>query len=98
MSYLVFCTFDLKNPKSGDYETAYAELGKLGLHRVATSDAKGKVVIPTTSAMGQVSGSASSAVRDDILTKVKSAFAGKKLSSEIFVVVGDDWAWAAGST
>lgn len=98
MSYLVFCTFDLKNPKPGDYDTAYAELSKLGLSRVVTTDSKGKVIIPTTSAMGQLTGASAKEVRDDILRKVRAAFAAKRLTSEIFVVVGGDWAWAAGST
>ena len=44
MSYLVFCTFDLKNATSSDYETAYAALEKLGLQKVHKSD-KGKEVV-----------------------------------------------------
>lgn len=31
MSYLVYCTFDLKNALSKDYEKAYEELKEIGL-------------------------------------------------------------------
>jgi len=34
MSYLIFCTFDLKNASSVDYDNAYADLKALGLSKV----------------------------------------------------------------
>lgn len=38
MSYLVFCTFDLKNASSQDYHTAYSDLAALGLQKVQKAD------------------------------------------------------------
>jgi hypothetical protein len=98
MSYLVFCTFDLKNASSQDYKNAYADLEQIGLTKVQKSDKGGDVVIPTTSAMGTFNGSSSGEIRDYVRDKAKSAFAARKLKSEIFVAVGQSWAWGAAST
>jgi hypothetical protein len=38
MSYLAFCTFDLKNASSQDYKDAYADLEEIGLRKVQKSD------------------------------------------------------------
>ncbi len=98
MSYLVFCTFDLKNASSKDYENAYSDLKSLGLYKVIKSDQGSDVVIPTTSVMGEFNGNSASSVRNDLRDKIQSAFQRRGLRSEIFVVVGDDWAWGAAST
>ena len=98
MSYLVFCTFDLKNASSKDYEIAYADLKEIGLAKVKKSDNGGDIVIPTTSVIGEFNGSSAVKVRDDIRARVKSAFQARKFKSEIFVVVGGDWALGATTT
>lgn len=93
MSYLVFCTFDLKSATSTDYATAYAELEKLGLSKVAKS-----TVIPTTSVMGFFDGQEAGQVRDAMRDRISAAFSARKLKSEIFVVVGGNWAWGAANS
>lgn len=98
MSYLVFCTFDLKGASSQDYKNAYSDLAKLGLSKVQKSVKGGDVVIPTTSAMGTFDGASASQVRDDIRDRVKAAFTARKFNSEIFVAVGENWAWGAATT
>ena len=98
MSYLVFCTFDLKNATSQNYQTAYTDLAGIGLHRVQKSDGGKDVVIPTTSAMGTFTGTNAATVRDDIRNKVQAVFRARGFRSEIFVVVGGDWAWGAATT
>ena len=98
MAYLVFCTFDLKNASSQDYQNAYADLEKLGLKKVQETDGGGDVVIPTTSVMGTFNGNSAGAVRDGVRNWVKNAFSARRFKSEIFVVVGGDWAWGAGTT
>lgn len=98
MAYLVFCTFDLKGASSQDYQNAYADLEKLGLKKVQRADGGGDVVIPTTSVMGAFNGNSAGAVRDDVHNWVKSAFSARRFKSEIFLVVGGDWAWGAGTT
>jgi hypothetical protein len=98
MSYLALCTFDLKNASAQDYKNAYDDLEEIGLTKIQKSDKGGEVVIPTTSAMGTFNGSNSSEVRDHVRDKVKSAFASRKFKSEIFVVVGQNWAWGAATT
>jgi hypothetical protein len=52
MSYFVLCTFDLKSASRQDYDNAYADLEKIGLKKVVTSDQGGKAVIPTTTVAG----------------------------------------------
>lgn len=98
MSYLVYCTFDLKNASSKDYEKAYEELKGIGLTKVVKTDAGHNVVIPTTSTMGFFDGSGAGAVRDSVRNSVKKAFANRGLTSEIFIVVGGNWAWGGATT
>ena len=97
MSYLVFCTFDLKNASSQDYQNAY-DLAKIGLHKVVKADNGNDVVIPTTAVMGSMVGASSSQVSTDVRSKIQVMFNARRFKSEIFVVVGGDWAWAAGVT
>lgn len=98
MAYLVFCTFDLKGASATDYTNAYADLAALGLHKVQKSDSGSDVVIPTTSAMGTYNGLSAASVRDHVRDSVRSAFAARRFKSEMFVVVGGDWAWSATTT
>ncbi len=98
MSYYVFCTFDLKDASSDDYEGAYADLEQIGLTKVMAANDKSKVVIPTTSVAGEFDGDSATNVRDAIRERVKKAFAARGFSSEIFVVVGGNWAWGATTT
>ena len=98
MSYLTFCTFDLKQASSQDYQNAYKDLELLGLKKIIVADNGNNVVIPTTSAMGKLDGQSAGAIRDQILEKVKAAFNKRGFTSEIFVVVGGDWAWGATTT
>ena len=98
MSYLVFCTFDLKNANSQDYKNAYFDLANLGLEKVVKSDMGSDVVIPTTATMGTFNGITAPQVRSDIRDRVRAAFKARRLTSEIFVVVGADWAWGGGTT
>lgn len=98
MAYLVFCTFDLKNASARDYENAYADLAQLGLRKVIKSDQGNDVVIPTTAVMGTFQGASAVAVRDNIRDRITSAFRARRFNSEIFVVVGGDWAWGASTT
>lgn len=98
MSYLVFCTFDLKGVTSQNYSDAYADLNKIGLQKVHKGDNGTDVVIPTTAVMGQFNGSSAIVVRDDIRNRVQAAFKARGFKSEIFVVVGGDWAWGAITT
>ncbi|WP_409498295.1 hypothetical protein [Pseudomonas fragi] len=98
MSYLVYCTFDLKNASSKDYENVYADLQRIGLAKVVKADEGHHVVIPTTSTMGFFNGTSAVAVRNDVRNSVQAAFRARQLTSEIFIVVGGDWAWGAGTT
>ena len=98
MSYLVVCTFDLKNANYSDYQNAYSDLATIGLKKVVVPTGGGKVVMPTTTTVGEFNGTSAASVRDYVLGKVKAAFAARGFSSEIFVAVGGDWAWGAATT
>jgi hypothetical protein len=98
MSYLVFCTFDLKNASNQDYQNAYADLEKIGLKKVAVTNQGNKVVIPTTATMGQFDGTGAASVCTEIRNRVQNAFKARGFRSEIFVIAGGDWAWAPGTT
>lgn len=98
MSYLVFCTFDLKNASAQDYQNAYSDLEKLGLKKVVVSSQGNKVVIPTTAALGEFNGDNASTICTEIRNRIRTAFTSRRLRSESFVVVGGSWAWGAGTT
>jgi hypothetical protein len=98
MSYLVFCTFDLKNASGQDYQNAYTDLDKIGLKKVHKTDQGNNAVIPTTAAMGFFNGQKAADVCTDIRNKVQAAFKARNFKSEIFVVTGGDWAWATGAS
>jgi hypothetical protein len=98
MSYFVICTFDLKNASYQDYQTAYADLEKIGLKKVVTYGQDKKLVMPTTTTAGKFDGDSAAAVRDSVLERVKSAFSARGFTSEIFVVAAGDWAWGARTT
>jgi hypothetical protein len=98
MSYFVLCTFDLKNANRQDYDNAYADLEKFGLKKVIVGDQGGNVVIPTTTVAGTFTGANAGAVRDFVREKAKTAFAARRFVSEIFVLVGDNWAWGGATT
>lgn len=98
MSYLVFCTFDLKNATSQNYQTAYSDLAALGLRKVQKADNDNDIVIPTTSVMGTFNGTSALSVRDDMRNKIQTTFMARGFRSEIFLIVGGDWAWGAATT
>jgi hypothetical protein len=98
MPYLVFCTFDLKNGAASDYQNAYADLERIGLKKVQKGSGGSDVVIPTTAAMGEFNGASAVSARDDIRSRIANAFKARGFKSEIFVVVGGDWAWGATTT
>lgn len=98
MAYLVTCTFDLRNATSQDYQTAYADLASLGLKKAIVSSQGNQVVAPTTMTIGEFNGQNAAAVRDSVRDAVQRAFSARRFSSEIFVVVGGDWAWGVAST
>jgi hypothetical protein len=98
MSYLAFCTFDLKNANNQDYQNAYTDLHKIGLKKLVTSSDGNNVVIPTTAVMGEFNGVSAASVRDDISNQVQNAFKSRGFKSEIFVVIGADWGWGARTT
>ena len=56
---------------------------------------RGNVVIPTTSTMGEFDGESAAAVRDSLCSQIKEAFSARRFKSELFVVVGGNWAWGS---
>lgn len=98
MSYLVICTFDLKNASNQDYQNAYADLEKIGLKKVVVGTQGRNIVMPTTTTAGEFNGVSATAVRDSVLEQVRKAFVARRFSSEIFIVASGDWAWGASTT
>jgi len=98
VSYLAICTFDLSNATHQDYQTAYSALEAIGLKKVILTSDGGQVVMPTTTTTGEFNGASAVAVRDYVREQVRQALASRRLSAEIFVAVGGDWAWGAART
>ncbi|HEX8397509.1 MAG TPA: hypothetical protein VF644_08785 [Pyrinomonadaceae bacterium] len=97
MSYGVFCTFDLKNASSQDYQNAYADLEKIGLKKVVVGSNR-NVVIPTTAVLGNFNGVSTTSVRDYVLQKIAEVFKVRKLKSEVFVFIGSETTWISQTT
>ncbi|EOX4456750.1 TPA: hypothetical protein O4H68_001504 [Vibrio alginolyticus] len=93
MSYFVLCTFDLFNATSEDYESAYAELEKLGLHTVLEASSGATVDLPNTTAAGLFTGDKSSSIADDVLRLIKKRFSAQGLKYKVFISVADGYAW-----
>ena len=98
MSYLVFCTFDLKGASSQDYQNAYADLAGMGLKKVHKRGDGGEAVIPTTAAMGFFNGTSAASVVTDVRNTVLAAFRARRLKSELFLTAGADGSWIPGAT
>jgi hypothetical protein len=98
MSFFVTCTFDLKNASFEDYKAAYADLASLGLSHVVPSVQGKRIQLPTTTVAGEYNGGNAAEVRDAVASRIKAAFAERRLVSEIFVSVGDGWAWSHSTT
>lgn len=93
VSYFAVCTFDLESATDEDYENAYMDLKKLGFSREIRGDNGSTFRLPTTTTAGTIEGSSAGALRDDLVEKIKRAFAARKFKSEIFVSAGGNWAW-----
>jgi hypothetical protein len=74
MSFLVTCTFDLKNASRADYDTVYSDLEKIGLKKVVISSQGTKIVAPTPMTIGEFDGASVGDVRDNIRDRVQAAF------------------------
>lgn len=98
MSYLVFCTFDLKGASSQDYQSAYNDLENIGLKKVHKQTNGGDAVIPTTAAMGFFNGNTAGEVVVSVRNSIQKAFMARRLKSELFLVAGENWAWVSGAT
>ena len=98
MSYLVTCTFDLKDGSRLDYTNAYADLKAIGLEKTIVGSGGSDIVAPTTMTMGKFDGDSAQAVRTAVADRVEKAFKRRNFSSEIFVVACGDWAWGARTT
>jgi hypothetical protein len=98
VSYLAIRTFDLKNGSAEDYKNAYADLAKIGFRTHLTGQGGMQIQLPTTTTGGEFNGANASLLRDDLLERVRKAFAARGFTSEIFVLVGGDWAWGKNTT
>lgn len=98
MSYLVLCTFTLRDATPQDYQNAYTDLEDLGLKRMIISTEGPPILAPTSSVMGELDGAGATSVRDDVRNRVQTAFRHRGFKSEVSVVVGGDWAWGSATT
>lgn len=98
MSYFAVCSFDLKNASYDDYQNAYADLARLGLSKTLISGQGSKVLLPTTTCAGEFTGNSADEVRDRLSNGVQATFKSRGFTSEIFISVGDNWAWGHRTT
>jgi hypothetical protein len=92
MGFFVTLTFDLQGQR--DYAQAYAALAAINLVRTLTSDSGAKVTLPTTTVGGTFTGKNAATIAVDIRARARAAFRSAGLKGEIFVSVGENWAWA----
>ena len=98
MTFLVFCTFDLKSATREDYLYAYLDLATLGLHPTVKSDNGPSFKLPPAAVMGTFDGRSIEEVRTTVSRKVQGIFKGRGLNGTFFLVASTDWACAGEST
>lgn len=96
MSYLVFCTFDLKDARREDHLYFYVELAKIGLKKTVKADDGRNIDIPAQAAMGMFEGQNVNEVRSSVAKSIQRVFKDQGYSGEFFVVVSGDWACGGG--
>jgi hypothetical protein len=98
MTYLVFCTFDLKSARREDHLYLYVDLAKLGLRKSVKSDDGRSFNIPATAVMGMFDGGSVNEVRSSVVKSVQEVFKTRGYSGDFFVVVSGDWACGGGAS
>jgi len=98
LSYFAICTFDLEKAIREDYQNAYADLAEIGFSTTLEGSSGNEIKLPTTMTAGEFEGQSGGAVRDALRARVKEAFSARGFKSEIFVSVGDSWAWGHTTT
>jgi len=93
MSYLVTVTFDLKNETSEVYKAIDEALSQLGLSRKIGDSAGKSYELPANTYAGKFEGEKVGTVRDDIATRIESAFQRVGAKGRMYVTVGSPWAW-----
>lgn len=97
MTYLVFCTFDLREARREDHLYLYVDLAKLGLKKTVASDDGRNFTIPATAVMGMLEGNSINEVRTTVVRNVEQIFKTHGYNGEFFVVVSADWACGGAS-
>jgi hypothetical protein len=93
MSYFVTVTFDIHDGSAADYTTTYAEMAKIGLRPTIITNSGTRVDLPASTVAGEFNYPSAKTVRDDISQRAQDIFARNRLSGNVFVAVGGDWAW-----
>lgn len=98
MSYFVMVTFDIKNPKNSDYDTANNILYKIGLEGTLTRTESSPTKLPNNTYAGEFEGESAGKIRQDLCTEISEEFKKSHIKASIFVLVGGDWAWGKRKT
>ena len=98
MNYLVVVSYDVKNGESADHEFIHEELKQIGLEDRLTDSTGRENGLPATTVAGTFEGSSARNVRNNICTKVGSAFRKHNLHGKIFISVGGSWDWGVRNT
>ena len=93
MTYFASVTFDIKNGNSDDYQIVYAALAKIGFFTHITGGSGVPIQLPTTTCAGEFTAPSAVSARDDLTNRVEQIFLTNRLTGEVFVNVGGDWAW-----
>ena len=98
-TYLVIATYDLTGAGSSAYPAVDAALEMAGLQKSAIhNDAKDDdAELPSNTFAAKIEGSSAAAIRDDVRSKMKAALENAGAKGRIFVAVGSNWSWGAGS-
>jgi len=98
MSYFAVCTFDLKNAVTKDYQTAYEILDKIGFKKQIHTKVGRTISLPTTTTAGTFTGTSSDTIRKELCNHVQKEFSAKGFTSEIIIIVGENWSWEQRTT
>ncbi|MFC2072613.1 hypothetical protein ACFLUU_07955 [Chloroflexota bacterium] len=98
MSFLVIVTFDLHGASPESYLKVKKKLSRLNLEKQITSKTSGRLRrLPANTFVAKYDNSNNaSSLRSRLRLRVKRIIVSEGLEGDVFVAVGDSWAWGTG--
>ncbi|MDA3886871.1 MAG: hypothetical protein PF638_14885 [Candidatus Delongbacteria bacterium] len=101
MSFTVTVTFDIHNSEDVDYDEITKLLESIKLYKSVKSDKNKVIELPNNTYFGEFDSpqiESAGDLRDRVIDWIEKEFKKQNLSSNIFIVIGGDWALGCKTT